>query len=240
VVLDLYGVLVDPEATRRQYRPRLLAHLLAHHGGDSARWSSAYEAAHERYVRKVSFPSFWHDRPYAEAMREAEAGFLEDLFKEAQRPAPTEDLLAYSQRLDTEIFSEIEAAYPESRSVLQELRNLRLEVVVATGAHLAQARAALRGSGLAAQVHGLLTSDHLGARKESPVFWQAAFSSMRRKPWDCVVVDDGPTKLEAAARLGAHAVLVSREGGHPYLPFKPVAVLSGLRTLPDVVRRIGG
>jgi HAD superfamily hydrolase (TIGR01509 family) len=238
VLLDLYGVLIDSEATRRRYRRLLVDHLSERHGGEPARWAAAHEAAHSRYTRRVTLPSFWQDRGYPEAMRDAEEGFLRDLFAEAQRPLPEGDLLAYAQDLDTALFAAIDAAYPESRGVLVELRSLGVEILAATGAHLAQARAASRGSWLSGELHGLLTADLLGARKVSPAFWRAAFSSLRRKPWDCLVVDDEPGKLEPAARLGAAVTLVwRRDDRPPYLPFR-ATVLRDLRGLPDAVRRL--
>jgi len=237
VLLDLYGVLVDADLTRRQYRHLVVAHFVDRYGGDTARWDAAYAAAYERYLRKVSLPGFWRDQPYAEAMRESEAGFLEDLFREVLKPPPEGDLLAYSQALDTAIFVEIDAAFPEVRETLVALRALGVEILVATGAHLPQARAALRGSGLTG-IHGLLTSDLLGARKDSLEFWRGAFSAVRRNPWDCAVVDDSPGKLEPAARLGAQAILVSREGGRPHVPFTLAGSLENLRALPELVRRL--
>ena len=237
VLLDLYGVLVDAELTRRQYRRLVIAHFVDRYGGDPARWDAAYAAANGRYLRKVNLPGFWHGQSYAEAMRESEAGFLVDLFREVQKPPPEGDLLAYSQAIDTAIFVEIDAAYPEAREALVGLRALGVEILVATGAHLAQARAALRGSGLTG-IHGLLTSDLLGARKDSPAFWHGAFAALRRNPWDCAVVDDSPANLEVVARLGAHAVLVSRGVGRHHVPFHLAGFADNLRGLPELLGRL--
>ena len=122
VVFDLYGVLLDPEVVRREYHRRVAAILQREYGGTVEAWLRAHDVAYREYVATVTRPGFFRDRPYRDALREAEIGHLRTMFREAGKRPPEGDLFALSEALDEIVLTGIHAAYPETARVLGEVR----------------------------------------------------------------------------------------------------------------------
>lgn len=239
MILDLYGVLVDPDETKRQYRRRLAAILRRDYGGDEGEWARAYDAAHGASTVAVSRRgSVTND--YDASLRAADELWLDTLFRAVLRRRPDGEARVIVGRLEEEVFNGLDASYPGTVGLLAELEGMGVELCVATGARLAQARQALRAGGLHRHVHSILSAEMAGSRKSDDAFWSQAFSSLRRSPPDCVVVDDKVDYLAPAARAGAYAVWLHRHGMSWNSPrFKLAATLEGLQGLPAFLRRVG-
>jgi len=229
VFLDLWGVLADSRRMTPAYRQRAAEVLWSLHGGSIEGWLRAHDLALAWYERHLADPTAWELGSWVEVVARADAENINRMFREAAIPPPP-DPHKLSVRLDLDVMSEIDAAFPDARPAVSRLKKGRHRVFVSTNATESNARGALRGAKLLDELDGVFTGEVLNAGKTDVAYWRGIVDGLRIEPKRAFVVDDRPEYLKAAALIGFRCLLVDREGHHP-LPTMPPYVEATLRNL---------
>lgn len=231
VLLDLYGVLLDPERTVRGYREKVADLLASRFGGDPVVWRRAHDDAFMSYVNRIGAAD-WDARGWAEIVDELDAKNILDVLDRAgvvERPA---EPLAFSRSLEREAMASADARFPDARPAIARLRSTGHRVHVATGGS-ETAEAALRGAGLFELVDSLFTGHSQNAPKGRPAYWRPIPGELGASAGDCVLVDDRLDYLDAAASTGIRALLLDRKRSHRSESMPPF-VAATVRTLAGV------
>src|SRR5919198_1452645 len=235
VLLDLYGVLLDPGRTFGGYRERLAALLANRFGGTKDAWLRAHDEAFVTYTRAAK-EADWTGRGYGDIVDELDASHLLDMFARVGLAVPPTDLLALSRELEREALQGVDARFPDARPAIERLRRAGHRVYVATGGS-ATTDAALRGAGLLPLIDGMFTGHSQNAPKGQPAYWAGIPTRLAAHPAQCVLVDDRLDYLAAAASAGIVALLLDRKGAHrpESMPADVQATLRNLAGLPQWV-----
>jgi len=103
-------------------------------------------------------------------------------------------------------------ATPGARALLEHLRDIGLELVVATSAQEDEVRALLTQAGVADLIQAAASSDDAGASKPNPDIVQAALRKAGRPAAHSAMLGDTPYDVEAASRARV-PVIALRCGG---------------------------
>lgn len=179
VVFDLGGVLVD-------WNPR---HLYRQLFDD--------EAVMERFLAEVCRPS-WNEqqdagRPWQEAIRELSEEF----------PEHAELIVAYRARWDEMLGGPLH----DSVAVLAELRARGVRLYALTNWSQETFPVALERYAFLHWFEGIVVSGQERMIKPDPAIFQVLLDRYDLHAEQVVYIDDAPRNVEAAARLGMHAVL---------------------------------
>jgi len=93
------------------------------------------------------------------------------MFREAGVSRP-KDPHGFSKALDLEVMAGIDVAFPEARHAVARLRKAGHRVFVSTNATESNARGALMGARLLAEVDGVITGESQNANKTSAEYWR--------------------------------------------------------------------
>lgn len=100
--------------------------------------------------------------------------------------------------------------FPESRSVLQQLRRRGIRCGVFSNFSLASIRASLTAAGLSDLIDVALAGPAVGAMKPEPAAYHLLLAALSVEPEDCLLFDDTHANVDAARALGIRAYLVDR------------------------------
>lgn len=96
--------------------------------------------------------------------------------------------------------------YPESLELLEQLSRSRVLLAALNNESAELNEYRIRTFGLRRYFVVFLSSCYLGVRKPEPRMFQLALQLTQRSPEEAIFIDDRPVNVEAASRLGMHAV----------------------------------
>ncbi|WP_225821537.1 HAD family hydrolase [Streptomyces naphthomycinicus] len=185
VIFDLDGTLVDSEPNYFEAS----RHVLAEHGVPGFTW-----AEHESYVGISTQETVadWRERY---GLR-----------------APAAQLLAAMNHRYLELARTRTRAYPEMRAFVELLAAENVPMAVASGSSPQAIEAILAGTGLAALLRTVVSSDDVPRGKPAPDVFLEAARRLGADPADCVVLEDAAPGAAAAHAAGMRCIAV------PYVP----------------------
>lgn len=151
----------------------------------------------------------------------------------AARLLPGADAAAESLRIEERQSTDLEGvvAVPGAAELLATWPADRLAVVTSASPRLAAAR--LGHAGLRAPA-AMITADQVTTGKPDPEGYLAAAAELGAAPAECVVLEDAPVGLEAAAAGGMRAIAVLTTYPRAELPHAD-AYVADLRGVADVI-----
>ncbi|MFJ4580500.1 HAD family hydrolase [Streptomyces echinatus] len=185
VIFDLDGTLVDSEPNYYEASRR----TLAEHGVPGFTWTD-----HEGYVgvSTLETVTIWRERY---GLR-----------------VPVAELLAAMNRRYLDLARAHTRAYPEMRKFVELLAAENVPMAVASGSSPQAIDAILAGTGLAAFLRTVVSSDAVPHGKPAPDVFLEAARRLGVAPADCVVLEDAAPGAAAAHAAGMRCVAI------PYVP----------------------
>ena len=163
VIFDLDGVLADSETWWRQIDAKLLAE-----------YGVTYHGEHHQNVLGVSYR------------------LAVEFYKKAfGLSVPTEDMIRRRGEIATELFANRIGLFPKVREVLEELRQMRLHLAVATSSLSASARPFLDRHQLTKFFNVIVTGEEVEHGKPAPDIYLCAAQKLGIAADACLVVEDG-------------------------------------------------
>jgi FMN phosphatase YigB (HAD superfamily) len=218
------------------YRQRVAQILSARHGGTEDAWRQAHDIAGAWYSDFLNEPRTWSRGTWLEVVNRADAENLLRMFREVGI-APLQDPLAAARALEREVMSTIDSAFPDARPGVARLKRAGHRVYVTTNATESNARGALEGARLLAELDGVFTGERLNAGKATPEYWRGVRDAISVDPSQSVVVDDRLDYLGAARAAEFVTLLLDRAEQYSAdaIPSHIRAILRNLAGLPHFV-----
>jgi len=170
VIFDLDGVLADSEP----WWNKIDAQLLSEYGVD-------YHGEYHRDVLGVSY-------------RLA----IEFYKKKFGISAPTEELMRRRGEIATEFFANRVGLFPSTKDVLNELREMKLRLAVATSSVSASARPFLDRHQIARFFDVIITGDEIERGKPEPDIYLRTAEKLGIGADECLVIEDSLSGIAAA------------------------------------------
>ncbi|MYW21567.1 HAD family phosphatase [Streptomyces sp. SID161] len=185
VVFDLDGTLVDSEPNYYEASRQ----TLAEYGVPGFTW-----AEHESYVGVSTRETvqIWRDR---HGLR-----------------APVAELLTAMNRRYLDLARAHTPVYPEMRTFVELLAAANVPMAVASGSSPEAIDTILAGTGLAAHLRTVVSSDEVAHGKPAPDVFLEAARRLGADPADCVVLEDADPGARAAHAAGMRCIAI------PYVP----------------------
>jgi HAD superfamily hydrolase (TIGR01509 family) len=180
VIFDLDGVLADSEP----WWNKIDAQLLAEHG-------VTYRGEHHRNVLGVNY-------------RLA----VEFYKKTFGLSTPIEDLMRRRGEIATEFFADRVGLFPHVQEVLQELREMELQLAVATSSVGASARPFLDRHQLTQLFEVIVTGDEIERGKPHPDIYLRTAENLEVSPNECLVIEDSLSGIAAAKAAGMRVAAI--------------------------------
>ena len=212
IIFDLDGVLADSEPWWNQIDAKLLAE-----------YGVTYRGEHHQKVVGVSYR------------------FAVEFYKKAfGLSVPTEKIMRRRGEIATDFFANRVGLFPNVEEVLQELRQMKLRLAVATSSVGASARPFLDRHQLTGFFGVIITGEEVERGKPAPDIYLRAADKLGIPVDACLVVEDAlPGVAAAKAAKMRVAAIPDRRFVHPdeYVK-KADYVLSSLEELPALVRKL--
>jgi HAD superfamily hydrolase (TIGR01509 family) len=212
IIFDLDGVLADSEP----WWSKIDAELLAEYG-------ATYRGEYHQNVVGVSY------RLAVEFYKNAFGLF-----------APTEELMRRRGEIATEFFADRVGLFPNVKEVLEELRQMKLHLGVATSSVSASARPFLDRHQLTGFFDVIVTGEEVERGKPAPDIYLCAAQKIGIPAEACLVVEDAlPGAAAARAAKMRVAAIPDRRFVDPHKYEKEADyVLSSLKELPALIRKL--
>jgi HAD superfamily hydrolase (TIGR01509 family) len=210
VIFDLDGVLADSEPCWSEIDGK----LLAEHG-------VTYRGEHHQKVTGVS---------YRLAVEFYKKAF--DLL------VPTEELMRRRGEIATEFFANRVDLFPNVKEVLEELRQMKLHLAVATSSVSASARPFLERHQLTKFFEVIITGEEVERGKPAPDIYLRAAEHLGIPAAACLVIEDALPGVAAAkaAKMRVAAIPDRRFVDPAAYEEEADYVLGSLKELPQLVR----
>ena len=212
VIFDLDGVLADSEPWWNEIDAKLLAE-----------YGASYHGEHHREVLGVSYR------------------LAVEFYKKAFNiTGPTEEMMRRRGEIATDYFANRIGTFPHARKVLQELRDMRLHLAVATSSVSASARPFLDRHQLTEFFEVIVTGDEIEHGKPKPDIYLRTAEKLQISPDECLVIEDSLSGIAAAnAAKMRVAAIPDRRFVEPHDYEKQAdCLLNDLSEIPAVVRRV--
>lgn len=170
VIFDLDGVLADSEPWWNQ----IDAKLLAEHGVN-------YRGEYHQNVLGVSY------RLAVEFYRNA-----------FHLSAPTADLMRRRGEIAIDFFANVVDLFPSAKTTLEQLREMNLDLAVATSSVSASARPFLGRTGIRSFLSVIVTGDEVTHGKPHPDIYLRAAEKLGLSSGECLVIEDSLSGVAAA------------------------------------------
>jgi HAD superfamily hydrolase (TIGR01509 family) len=212
VTFDLDGVLADSEPWWNQ----IDAKLLAEHG-------VSYRGEYHRNVLGVSY--------------RLAVEFYKNVFHIA---ASVEDLMRRRGEIATEFFANRVGLFPSAETTLQQLREMKLQLAVATSSVSASARPFLERTGIRSLFEVIVTGDEVQRGKPHPDIYLRTAKKLGVAPEACLVIEDALAGVAAAkaANMRVAAIPDTRFVDPREYEKEADYVLLSLPEIPALIRRI--
>lgn len=212
VIFDLDGVLADSEPWWNE----IDAKLLAEH-------SVTYRGEYHQNVAGVSYR------------------LAVEFYKKAfGLSVPTEEMMRRRGEIATEFFANQVGLFPNVKEVLEELRQMKLHLAVATSSVSASARPFLDRHQLTALFEVIVTGEDVERGKPAPDIYLCAAEQLGIRTDACLVVEDAlPGVAAAKAAKMRVAAIPDRRFVEPRAYEKEADYLLGsLKELPALARKL--
>jgi HAD superfamily hydrolase (TIGR01509 family) len=212
VIFDLDGVLADSEPWWSEIDAKLLAE-----------YGVTYNGEYHQNVVGVSYR------------------LAVEFFKKAfGLSVPTEEMMRRRGEIATEFFANRVGLFPNVKEVLEELRQMKLHLAVATSSVSASARPFLDRDQLTKFFDVIVTGEEVERGKPAPDIYLRAAQKLGIPPDGCLVVEDALPGVAAAraAKMPVAAIPDRRFVDPREYEKKADSVLGSLKELPALVRKL--
>jgi HAD superfamily hydrolase (TIGR01509 family) len=212
VIFDLDGVLADSEPWWNQ----IDAKLLAEHG-------VSYHGEHHRNVLGVSY--------------RLAVEFYKNAFHIS---ASVEELMRRRGEIATEFFANRVGLFPSAKMTLEQLREMKLPLAVATSSVSASARPFLDRTGITSFFDVIITGDEVQRGKPHPDIYMQTAKTLGISPEVYLVIEDALAGVAAAkaANMRVAAIPDTRFVDPREYENEADYVLGSLSEIPALIRRV--
>jgi HAD superfamily hydrolase (TIGR01509 family) len=212
VIFDLDGVLADSEPWWNQIDAKLLAE-----------YGVSYRGEYHRNVLGVNY--------------RLAVEFYKNAFHIS---ASVEELMRRRGEIATDFFANRVDLFPSAKTTLEQLREMKLPLAVATSSVSASARPLLERTGIRSLLSVVITGDEVQQGKPHPDIYLRAAKKLGISPEACLVIEDSLAGI--AAGKGANmrvAAIPDRRFVDPREYEKEADyVLGSLSEIPALIRRV--
>jgi HAD superfamily hydrolase (TIGR01509 family) len=214
VIFDLDGVLADSEPWWNQ----IDAKLLAEHG--------------------VTYRGEYHHNVIGVSYRLA-VEFYKNAF---QISAPVEDLMRRRGEIATYFFANRVGLFPSAKTTLEQLRETKLSLAVATSSVSASACPFLDRTGIRSLFWVVVTGDEVQRGKPYPDIYLYAAEKLGITPEECLVIEDAVSGVAAAKAANMRVAAIPDRRFVDPREYEEEAnyVLESLSEIPALIRRVNG
>ncbi|HLW34577.1 MAG TPA: HAD family phosphatase [Chthoniobacterales bacterium] len=154
--------------------------------------------------------------------------------------APAEQLMKRRGEIAAEFFADRVGLFPNTGKVLEELREQKLRLAVATSSVGSSARPFLDRHQLTQFFDVIVTGDEVERGKPAPDIYLRAAKELTLRAEECLVIEDALAGIAAAkaANMRVAAIPDARFVNPASYEEKADWVLGSLRELPDLVRTL--
>jgi HAD superfamily hydrolase (TIGR01509 family) len=212
IIFDLDGVLADSEPWWNQIDAKLLAD-----------YGATYRGEYHQNVLGVNYR------------------LAIEFYKKAfGLSVPTEEMMRRRGEIATEFFGSRVGLFPNVKEVLEELRQMKLHLAVATSSVSASARPFLDRHQLTGFFEIIVTGEEVEHGKPAPDIYLRAANKLGIPPDACLVVEDALPGVAAgkAANMRVAAIPDTRFVNPREYEKKADYLLSSLKELPALVRKL--
>jgi HAD superfamily hydrolase (TIGR01509 family) len=211
VIFDLDGVLADSEPWWNQ----IDAKLLAEHG-------VSYRGEYHRNVLGVSY--------------RLAVEFYKNAF---HLTTSVEDLMRRRGEIAIDFFANRVGLFPSAKTTLEQLREMKLQLAVATSSVSASARPFLDRTGIRSLFGVVVTGDEIQRGKPHPDIYLRTAKELGIAPPTCLVIEDALAGVAAAkaANMPVAAIPDTRFVDPREYEKKADYVLGNLSEIPALIRR---
>jgi HAD superfamily hydrolase (TIGR01509 family) len=211
-IFDLDGVLADSEPWWNQ----IDAKLLAEHG-------VSYRGEYHRNVLGVSY--------------RLAVEFYKNAFHIS---ASVEELMRRRGEIATDFFANRVGLFASAKTTLEQLREMKLHLAVATSSVSASARPLLDRTGIRSLFTVVVTGDEVQQGKPHPDIYLRAAKKLGISPEACLVIEDALAGIAAgkAANMRVAAIPDRRFVDPREYEKEANYVLGSLSEIPDLIRRV--
>jgi HAD superfamily hydrolase (TIGR01509 family) len=212
VIFDLDGVLADSEPWWNQ----IDAKLLAEHG-------VSYRGEYHRNVLGVSY--------------RLAVEFYKNAFHIS---ASVEELMQRRGEIATDFFANRVGLFPSAKMTLEQLREMKLALAVATSSVSASARPLLDRTGIRSLFSVVITGDEVQQGKPHPDIYLRAAEKLGIYPEACLVIEDSLAGIASgkAANMRVAAIPDTRFVDPREYEKEADYVLGSLSEIPALIRRV--
>ena len=212
IIFDLDGVLADSEPWWNQIDAKLLAD-----------YGATYRGEYHQNVVGVNYR------------------LAIEFYKKAfGLSVPTEEMMRRRGEIATEFFGSRVGLFPNVKEVLEELRQMKLHLAVATSSVSASARPFLDRHQLTGFFEIIVTGEEVEHGKPAPDIYLRAANKLGIPPDACLVIEDALPGVAAgkAANMRVAAIPDTRFVNPREYEKKADYLLSSLKELPALVRKL--
>src|SRR5213596_2960075 len=212
VIFDLDGVLADSEPWWNE----IDAKLLAEHG-------ASYRGEYHRNVLGAS---------YRLAIQ-----FYKNAFHIS---TSVEELMRRRGEIATEFFANRVSLFPSAKTTLEQLREMKLHLAVATSSVSGSARPFLERTGIRSLFSVVVTGDEVQQGKPHPDIYLRTATKLGVAPEACLVIEDALAGIAAAkaANMRVAAIPDTRFVDPREYEMKADYVLESLSEIPALIHRV--
>jgi mannitol-1-/sugar-/sorbitol-6-/2-deoxyglucose-6-phosphatase len=212
VIFDLDGVLADSEPWWNQ----IDAKLLAEHG-------VSYRGEYHRNVLGVSY--------------RLAVEFYKNAFHIS---ASVEELMRRRGEIATDYFANRVGLFPSAKTTLEQLREMKLPLALATSSVSASARPLLDRTGIRSLFNVVITGDEVQQGKPHPDIYLRAAKKLGISPEACLVIEDSLAGIAAgkAANMRVAAIPDRRFVDPREYEKEANYVIGSLSEIPALIRRV--
>ena len=212
VIFDLDGVLADSEPWWNQIDAKLLAE-----------YGVSYRGEYHRNVLGVSY--------------RLAVEFYKNAFHIS---ASVEELMRRRGEIATDFFANRVDLFPFAKTTLEQLREMKLPLAVATSSVSASARPLLDRTGIRSLFSVVITGDEVQQGKPHPDIYLRAAKKLGISPEACLVIEDSLAGIAAgkAANMRVAAIPDRRFVDPREYEKEANYVLGSLSEIPALIRRV--
>jgi HAD superfamily hydrolase (TIGR01509 family) len=212
VIFDLDGVLADSELWWNQIDAKLLA-----------TYGVSYRGEYHQNVLGVSY--------------QLAVEFYKNAFHIS---APVEELMRRRGEIATDFFAKRVGLFASAKTTLEQLREMKLHLAVATSSVSASARPFLERTGIRSLFGVVVTGDEVQQGKPHPDIYLRAARKLGISPEACLVIEDALSGIAAAkaANMRVAAIPDTRFVDPREYKMKADYVLGSLSEIPALIYRV--
>jgi mannitol-1-/sugar-/sorbitol-6-/2-deoxyglucose-6-phosphatase len=213
VIFDLDGVLADSEPWWNQ----IDANLLAEYG-------VTYRGEYHRNVLGVSY--------------RLAVEFYKNAFHIS---APVEELMRRRGQIATEFFANRVGLFPSAKTTLEDLRQMKLRLALATSSVGASARPFLERTGIGSSFEVIVTGDEIQFGKPHPDIYLCTAEKLGVPADACLVIEDALSGVAAAKAAGMRVAAIPDTRFVDAREYEKKAdyVLGSLSEIAALIHRVG-